>query len=122
MWSLTRMPAGRPAGARAIVAAHPRASASMALLHPYVNRIGASLCVRVVPLDGCHAARDAPRHVGPAALPSLGDVEPSPRRDSMRMLDTSGAPDLVLHDPRAADGPSRPDRVRPGAGGAAAVP
>src|SRR5690349_18156725 len=42
MWSLTRMPAGRPARARAIVAAHPRASASMALLHPYVNRIGVS--------------------------------------------------------------------------------
>src|SRR3954454_20677711 len=34
MWSLTRMPAGRPAGARAIVAAHPRATASMAQLHP----------------------------------------------------------------------------------------
>src|SRR6476620_5809023 len=42
MWSLTRMPAGRPAGMRAIVAARPRASASMAQLCPYVNRIGAS--------------------------------------------------------------------------------
>src|SRR3954464_12681556 len=40
-WSLTRMPAGRPAGARAIVAARPRASASMAQLHLYVNSIGA---------------------------------------------------------------------------------
>src|SRR5689334_11130074 len=39
MWSLTRMPAGRPAGMRAIIAARPRASASMAQLSPYVNRI-----------------------------------------------------------------------------------
>src|SRR3954447_17261655 len=41
MWSLTRMPAGRPARVRAIVATHPRASASMAQLCPYVNGIGA---------------------------------------------------------------------------------
>src|SRR6059058_3786699 len=41
MWSLTRMPAGRLAGTRAIVVARPRASASMAQLCPYVNRIGA---------------------------------------------------------------------------------
>src|SRR5689334_13662562 len=39
-WSLTRMPAGRPAGARAIAVARPRASASMDQLHPYVNGIG----------------------------------------------------------------------------------
>src|SRR5689334_9074127 len=39
MWSLTRMPAGRPAGARAIAVARPRASASMDQLHPYVNGI-----------------------------------------------------------------------------------
>src|SRR4051794_29626785 len=39
IWSLTRMPAGRPARVRAIVAAHPRASASMAQLCPYVNGI-----------------------------------------------------------------------------------
>src|SRR5690242_10216412 len=42
MWSLTRMPAGRPAGARAIAVARPRASASMDQLHPYVNGIEAS--------------------------------------------------------------------------------
>src|SRR4051794_38203981 len=42
IWSLTRMPAGRPARVRAIVAAHPRASASMAQLCPYVNGIEAS--------------------------------------------------------------------------------
>src|SRR3954447_21710779 len=42
MWSLTRMPAGRPAGTRAIVAARPRASVSMAQLCPYVNSIGAN--------------------------------------------------------------------------------
>src|SRR3954471_15147081 len=41
IWSLTRMPAGRPARVRAIVAAHPRASASMAQLCPYVNGIDA---------------------------------------------------------------------------------
>src|SRR3954468_8085255 len=40
MWSLTRMPAGRPAGMRAIVAARPRTSASMAQPCSYVNRIG----------------------------------------------------------------------------------
>ena len=40
MWSLTRMPAGRPAGMRAIVAAPPRTSASMAQPCSYVNRIG----------------------------------------------------------------------------------
>src|SRR3954469_8462625 len=45
MWSLTRMPAGRPAGMRAIIAARPRASASMAQLSPYVNRIGVSRAV-----------------------------------------------------------------------------
>src|SRR3954451_450610 len=39
MWPLTRMPAGRLAGTRAIVVARPRASASMAQLCPYVNRI-----------------------------------------------------------------------------------
>src|SRR6476619_4661001 len=38
-WSLTRMPAGRLAGTRAIVVARPRASASMAQLCPYVNCI-----------------------------------------------------------------------------------
>src|SRR5690242_1822972 len=42
MWSLTRMPAGRPAGARAIAVARPRASASMDQLHPYVNGIALS--------------------------------------------------------------------------------
>src|SRR4051794_20017594 len=42
MWSLTRMPAGRPAGMRAIVAARSRTSASMAQPCSYVNRIGAS--------------------------------------------------------------------------------
>src|SRR4051794_5206470 len=42
MWSLTRMPAGRPAGMRAIVAARSRTSASMAQPCPYVNRIGTS--------------------------------------------------------------------------------
>src|SRR3954470_18013294 len=39
MWSLTRMPAGRPAGMRAIVAARSRTSASMAQPHLYVNGI-----------------------------------------------------------------------------------
>src|SRR4051794_29893973 len=39
MWSLRRMPAGRPAGTRAIAVAHPRASASMAQPHLYVNGI-----------------------------------------------------------------------------------
>src|SRR3954452_11992945 len=38
-WSLRRTPAGRPAGERAIAVARPRASASMAQLCPYVNRI-----------------------------------------------------------------------------------
>src|SRR4051794_8061062 len=38
MWSVRRM----PAGARAIVAARPRASTSMAQLCPYVNSIGVS--------------------------------------------------------------------------------
>src|SRR4051812_34697028 len=42
MWSLTRMPAGRPAGMRAIIASRPRARASMAQLSPYVNRIEAT--------------------------------------------------------------------------------
>src|SRR3954447_18746375 len=42
MWSLTRMPAGRPAGIRAIVAARSRTSASMAQPCSYVNRIGPS--------------------------------------------------------------------------------
>src|SRR4051794_40136952 len=42
MWSLTRMPAGRPAGARGLVAARPRTSPRMAQLCPYVNRIGVS--------------------------------------------------------------------------------
>src|SRR3954451_20669734 len=41
MWSLRRMPAGRPEGARAIVAARPRESASMIQLRHYVNSIGA---------------------------------------------------------------------------------
>src|SRR4051794_20380013 len=40
MWSLTRMPAGRPAGARAIAVARPRARARMDQLQPYVNGIG----------------------------------------------------------------------------------
>src|SRR3954469_5300535 len=39
MWSLRRTPAGRPAGTRAIAVAHPRASASMAQPHLYVNGI-----------------------------------------------------------------------------------
>src|SRR3954467_3186791 len=39
MWSLTRMPAGRLAGTRGLVVFRPRASASMAQLCPYVNRI-----------------------------------------------------------------------------------
>src|SRR3954462_11277602 len=39
MWSLRRMPAGRPEGARAIVAARPRESASMIQLRHYVNSI-----------------------------------------------------------------------------------
>src|SRR5829696_677465 len=43
MWSLRRMPVGRPAGVRAIAVARPRASASMAQLHHYVNGIGVSL-------------------------------------------------------------------------------
>src|SRR3954469_25264747 len=43
MWSLTRMPVGRLAGTRAIVVARPRASASMAQLCPYVNRIAIRL-------------------------------------------------------------------------------
>src|SRR3954468_9061510 len=38
--ALRRMPAGRPEGARAIVAARPRESASMTQLHHYVNSIG----------------------------------------------------------------------------------
>src|SRR3954447_2927671 len=42
MWSLRRTPAGRPAGTRAIAVAHPRASASMAQPHLYVNGIGSS--------------------------------------------------------------------------------
>src|SRR4051795_1415547 len=42
MWSLTRMPAGRPAGMRAIVAARSRTSASMAQPCSYVNRIASS--------------------------------------------------------------------------------
>src|SRR5689334_9412030 len=42
MWSLTRMPAGRPAGTRAIVAARPRTSPRMAQPCSYVNRIDAS--------------------------------------------------------------------------------
>src|SRR3954465_6607072 len=41
MRSLRRMPAGRPEGARAIVAARPRESASMTQLHHYVNSIEA---------------------------------------------------------------------------------
>ena len=41
-WSLTRMPAGRPAGMRAIVAARSRTSASMAQPCPDVNRIAPS--------------------------------------------------------------------------------
>src|SRR6478736_5826939 len=52
MWSLTRMPAGRPAGMRAIVAARPRTSASMAQLCPYVNRIGVSDRGRVALVAG----------------------------------------------------------------------
>src|SRR3954447_16551084 len=43
IWSLTRMPAGRPAGMRAIVAARSRTSASMAQPCSYVNRIGARM-------------------------------------------------------------------------------
>src|SRR3954453_14670484 len=42
MRSLRRMPAGRPEGARAIVAARPRESASMTQLHHYVNSIAPS--------------------------------------------------------------------------------
>src|SRR3954452_15999389 len=42
MWSVRRMPAGRPEGARDIAIAHPRASASMAQLHLYVNGIAAN--------------------------------------------------------------------------------
>src|SRR3954462_14034699 len=42
MWPLRRTPAGRPAGTRAIAVAHPRASASMAQPHLYVNGIGAN--------------------------------------------------------------------------------
>src|SRR3954447_2294847 len=40
LWSLRRTPAGRSAGTRAIAVAHPRASASMAQPHLYVNGIG----------------------------------------------------------------------------------
>src|SRR4051812_18165491 len=40
------MPAGRPAGMRAIVAARPRASASMAQPCSYVNRIGANSALK----------------------------------------------------------------------------
>src|SRR3954452_8957374 len=51
MWSLTRMPAGRTAGMRAIIAARPKASASMAQLSPYVNRIGINPAERFVEQD-----------------------------------------------------------------------
>src|SRR3954453_23199223 len=42
MRSPRRTPAGRPAGTRAIAVAHPRASASMAQPHLYVNGIGSN--------------------------------------------------------------------------------
>src|SRR4051812_48868494 len=45
-WSLRRMPAGRPAGARAIAIARSRVSASMTQLQAYVNSIGARLKTR----------------------------------------------------------------------------
>src|SRR5215207_7382938 len=41
MWSLRRMPAGRPAGARAMAVARPTESASIAQPHAYVNSIEA---------------------------------------------------------------------------------
>src|SRR3954453_1350860 len=58
MWSLRRMPAGRPEGARAIVAARPRESASMTQLRHYVNSIAFSPDgTRVVTASEDHTAR-----------------------------------------------------------------
>src|SRR3954451_10791871 len=60
MWSLRRMPAGRPAGTRAIAVAHPRASASMAQPHLYVNGIAVSPDYSVRPDGARHQWRKVP--------------------------------------------------------------
>src|SRR3954447_16020044 len=72
MWSVRRMPAGRPAGARAIAVAHPRASASMAQLHLYVNGIGARGTLRCLAsqdgeTDNARAERGHPGEPGAGA-------------------------------------------------------
>src|SRR3954452_9965140 len=59
MWSLTRMPAGRPAGTRAIVAARSRTSASMAQPCSYVNRIGPNQHRSAIEPDRVHLSRRA---------------------------------------------------------------
>src|SRR3954453_8122451 len=61
-WSLRRTPAGRPAGTRAIAVAHPRASASMAQPHLYVNGIATS--PNTVDLTRAMAAASACQEAG----------------------------------------------------------
>src|SRR3954454_9511919 len=81
MWSLTRMPAGRPAGMRAITAARPRASASMAQLSPYVNRIEAR-----------HPDPPSPDHGVEAAAADLRDEDQVRRalEDAAAVVDLVG--------------------------------
>src|SRR3954463_9636800 len=80
-WSLRRTPAGRPAGTRAIAVAHPRASASMAQPHLYVNGIAASLAAEGVCAvgEGAEAASVALsrlRVLGRRPLSADGDQRP----------------------------------------------
>src|SRR3954453_345489 len=71
-WSLRRTPAGRPAGARAIVAARPRTSASMAQLSSFGDdgaRLGTALLV-----EGRHGVVDGSIEIIGAAEGPVGEV------------------------------------------------
>src|SRR5215218_10765303 len=71
-WSLRRMPAGRPAGARAIAVARPRTSTSMTQLHDYVNGIEARPHVPLKDRGGSSLIMSLPRVAPDGPAPSLG--------------------------------------------------
>src|SRR3954451_253635 len=114
MWSLTRMPAGRPARVRAIVATHPRASASMAQLCPYVNGIGPWKGTARRSRPSCRRSPDA--HDYPVPCPDGRPARPAGRgtlarqgRGGLRGPDMTSTPCLsFIHRFEPRTEPGRP--------------
>src|SRR6059058_2616522 len=109
MWSLRRMPAGRPAGARAIAVARPRASASMPQPLLYVNGIAVSLVQPFGAVAGTHRHRmdDPARRPGGWSVrhragPPWEEARPTPPH--------SGPGEVRVPPPRSADPPGPGER------------